>query len=248
MNSHWIKLYIEILDDPKMGRLPDWLWRRTIELFLLAGENRNDGELPPVSDIAWRLRLDEAKLSEALRALSQVRVVELLPDGKTWKIVNFERRQAAVSSTDRVRKHRVERKRNETFHGMKRDETDTDTESDTESDTKTETEKKQRRSSFSPARALSIWTEITGQFAFPGSERSEIEPAMEGLIAQHGDKIIDYLRPFWNAWANECKYSKTNGAWLYDCAVTGQVPARRNGKGARNDRDVALAALDKMEE
>ena len=34
----WIKLYHEILDDPKMGRMPDRLWRRTIELFLLAGE------------------------------------------------------------------------------------------------------------------------------------------------------------------------------------------------------------------
>ena len=38
----WIKLYLEILDDPKMDLLPDWLWRRAIELFLLAGENGND--------------------------------------------------------------------------------------------------------------------------------------------------------------------------------------------------------------
>jgi hypothetical protein len=51
----WIKLYLEILDDPKMGQLPDGLWRSAIELFLLAGENGNDGLLQPVTDLAWRL-------------------------------------------------------------------------------------------------------------------------------------------------------------------------------------------------
>ena len=57
----WIKLYLEILDDPKMGLLPDWLWRRAIELFLLAGENGNDGLLQPVTDLAWRLRVSTEK-------------------------------------------------------------------------------------------------------------------------------------------------------------------------------------------
>ncbi len=31
----WVKLYIEALDDAKMGRLPDHIWRRAVELFLL---------------------------------------------------------------------------------------------------------------------------------------------------------------------------------------------------------------------
>ena len=71
----WVKLYIEILDDPKMGLLPDWLWRRAIELFLLAGENGNDGLLQPVTDLAWRLRVSTEKLTESLQALSEVGVV-----------------------------------------------------------------------------------------------------------------------------------------------------------------------------
>lgn len=51
--KYWIKLYHEILHDPKMGRLPDNLWRRCIELFLLAGElgaevdEDDKGHLPP---------------------------------------------------------------------------------------------------------------------------------------------------------------------------------------------------------
>jgi hypothetical protein len=56
MKRIWIKLYLEILNDSKMGKLPDWLWRRAIELFLLAGENGDDGLLRPVPDLAWRLR------------------------------------------------------------------------------------------------------------------------------------------------------------------------------------------------
>ena len=58
-SKYWIKLYHEILDDPKMGRLPDALFRRAIEFFLIAGERGREGDLPPLADIAWRLRADE---------------------------------------------------------------------------------------------------------------------------------------------------------------------------------------------
>ena len=38
-SKYWIKLYHEVLDDPKMARLPDRLYRRCIEVFLLAGKS-----------------------------------------------------------------------------------------------------------------------------------------------------------------------------------------------------------------
>jgi len=110
MKRVWIKTYIEILDDPKMGRLPDWLWRRAIELFLLAGENGNDGLLQPVMDMAWRLRTSEEKLTESLQALSQVGVVHETPEG--WVVTHFKERQSALSNTERVHEFR-KRKRND---------------------------------------------------------------------------------------------------------------------------------------
>lgn len=106
----WVKLYIEILDDPKMGLLPDWLWRRAIELFLLAGENGNDGLLQPVTDLAWRLRVSAEKLTESLQALAGVGVVHETPQG--WMVTNFKKRQEADTSTERVRRYR-ERERND---------------------------------------------------------------------------------------------------------------------------------------
>ena len=43
-SRYWIKLYHEILEDPKMGRLSDRQFRRVIELFLLAGDCEMDGQ------------------------------------------------------------------------------------------------------------------------------------------------------------------------------------------------------------
>lgn len=136
-SRYWIKLYIEILDDPKMGVLPDWLWRRAIELFLAAGENGNDGLLQPVPQLAWRLRLPEPKLSEALRALSEVGVVHETLQGRV--VTNFAKRQDAIPDAERQRqKRRLERMSRSGHNAVTFRDVDTDTESDTDTDTESE--------------------------------------------------------------------------------------------------------------
>lgn len=102
----WIKLYTEVLDDPKMGRLPDYLWRRAIELFLLAGREGNDGALPPVNVMGWALRLDDSKLVASLTALSAVGVVHETEPGR-WSVTNFAKRQSALSDKERQQRHRA---------------------------------------------------------------------------------------------------------------------------------------------
>ena len=104
--KYWIKLYMEILDDPKMGRLPDHLWRCAVELFLLAGRHGNDGALPPVDEMAWTLRLSDEQLLEDLRGLAEVGVVMEAEPGR-WVVTNFSKRQAAVPVEERVRNYRV---------------------------------------------------------------------------------------------------------------------------------------------
>ena len=100
----WIKLYIEILDDDKFGILPEFMKWRAIELFLVAGENGNDGLLPPVERLAWRLRLPQEKLAETLSAIAQVGVVHETPEG--WVVTNFMKRQAAIPVGERVKRYR----------------------------------------------------------------------------------------------------------------------------------------------
>jgi DnaD/phage-associated family protein len=102
----WIKLYIEIMDDPKMGRLPNHLWRRAVELFLLAGREGNDGALPPVEEMAWTLHLSEDKVLEDLHGLAEVGVVHEAEPGK-WVVTNFAKRQAALPVAERVRRSRI---------------------------------------------------------------------------------------------------------------------------------------------
>jgi DnaD/phage-associated family protein len=95
----WIKLTLDILDDIKLGPLQEFMKWRAIELYLVAGENGNDGLLPPVERLAWRLRLPREKLEETLSVLSQAGVVHETPQG--WVVTDFARSQAPMTSTER---------------------------------------------------------------------------------------------------------------------------------------------------
>jgi hypothetical protein len=110
-SKYWIKLYHEILDDPKMGRMPDRLWRRTIELFLLAGELDEEGLLPEVRDMAWRLRLDDDSLSDDLSLLETYKIVHR--ENNRYVVTKFADRQSAMSSAERTRRYRETEKHNE---------------------------------------------------------------------------------------------------------------------------------------
>jgi hypothetical protein len=103
MKRIWIKLWLEILDDAEFGELPEFMKWRAVVLFLAAGENGDDGLLPPVKRLAWRLRLDEVRIAETLSALSQVGVVHETPEG--WMVTNFKKRQYS-ESYERVKRYR----------------------------------------------------------------------------------------------------------------------------------------------
>ena len=116
MADYWIKLYIEILDDPKMATLPDRLWRRIVELFLLSGRLYPDksGRLPNAQQIAWSLRLPTDDVLHDLEQIASTGII--VPTTNGWLIPAFAARQAAASNTERVRAHR-ERKRKEQYYG-----------------------------------------------------------------------------------------------------------------------------------
>lgn len=55
--SRWFRMYSDVLDDPKVQRLPDDLFKAWVNLLCLA--SRNDGVLPPIEDIAFALRMSQ---------------------------------------------------------------------------------------------------------------------------------------------------------------------------------------------
>ena len=117
-SKYWIKLYHEILDDPKMGQLSDRLWRRAVEFFLMAGDVDEDGRLPSPSDMAWRLRISEEELIQDLQALSAdgIEIVEHVDWTEDWVVTKFEDRQGPVSDVERQRQSR-DRRRKEEYYG-----------------------------------------------------------------------------------------------------------------------------------
>ena len=113
-NNYWMKLWFEILRDPKMGRLPDRLWRRVIELFLIAGEYGEGGVLPPVEDIAWTLNKTPAIINNDLNKIAETGIVYQADDG-AWVVTNFKKRNAPVTARKRVSDYRTRQKENECY-------------------------------------------------------------------------------------------------------------------------------------
>jgi hypothetical protein len=106
---YFAKFNISELDDRRIASLPDSAWRRYHECILLAKAEDNDGLLPDVSDMAWRLRITEETLLNDLSYLARAGLAELVPTddgGEAWAIVDFAEHQGALSSTERSRLHR----------------------------------------------------------------------------------------------------------------------------------------------
>jgi len=101
----WIKLYTEMLDDPKLGRMDDAIKWRFVSLCLLAGECDANGYLVngdsplTVEDIAWRMREAPATIGASMEAMRGAGLLSC-EDG-AWCVVAFEKRQGRPQSEKR---------------------------------------------------------------------------------------------------------------------------------------------------
>jgi hypothetical protein len=107
----WFRLYTEVLDDPKVQRLPDALFKTWINALCIAA--RNNGKLPPIADLAFSIRLSE---KDASKRVAQLIAAGLLDrDGEELTLHNWGARQPkSDTSTDRVKRFR---ERSETVSG-----------------------------------------------------------------------------------------------------------------------------------
>ena len=112
--KYWIKLHHEILDDKKMVKLDDRLWRRCIELFLLAGKMDDDGYLPELDEIAFALRISSTEqLETELTELVNIGILQIID--QQYHVKNFEKRQAKIEKAEYNRRRRAERQRQEYY-------------------------------------------------------------------------------------------------------------------------------------
>lgn len=142
--SRWFRMYTEILDDPKVQKLPAPLFKVWVNLLCLA--SRHDGVLPGTDDIAFALRLDEDACGVALAELVDRGLVDY---DNGFAPHNWDARQfktdTAENAAERKREQRKREKQRDntvnvtanvtTCHSDSHNEVtppDTDTDTDTE--------------------------------------------------------------------------------------------------------------------
>lgn len=75
------------------------------------------------------------------------------------------------------------------------------------------------------AEAIDVYSNVTGNMAFPNQSMDADIFRIGKLISVHGDKTVDFLKPYWKEWTDR-KYSRTNTNWL-DWAIAGEIPKRK---------------------
>lgn len=87
--SRWFRLYDDILDDPKVQRLPPDLFKAWINLLCLA--SRNEGKLPSIDDIAFALRTENNIAEQTITKLADRGLLD--NSGDEIAPHNWDRRQ-----------------------------------------------------------------------------------------------------------------------------------------------------------
>jgi len=106
--SRWYRVYDDLVDDPKVQRLEPSLFKALINLWCLTSANGN--ALPPIDEIAFKLRMKPEKVQ---RVLTELRAAGLIDDDERGaRPHNWNERQFISDvSTSRVKRFR-ERRRN----------------------------------------------------------------------------------------------------------------------------------------
>lgn len=125
MAAYWWKAYVCILDDAKLMDFSLADIGGMFLLFNMAAEIGEDGLLPKMPEICWRLRRSTDDLEPVINKLMDRHI--LAPHDKGYLVVNWSKRQAPISDTVRSREYR-KRKQVETYQS--RDNHDNETNRD----------------------------------------------------------------------------------------------------------------------
>jgi hypothetical protein len=176
--ARWFRLYSEVVNDPKVQRLPCEDFRAWINLLCLASEN--DGRLPPIEDVAFALRMTIDGAATVVGRLSNGGLIDRMsggPDGYHYAPHGWDKRQyKSDTSTERVKRFR------------QRSETVSVTPPETEADT--DTELKKEKVTPSPKKGTRLppdWKPSEADLTFAASQNMTAEE-----IRRETDQFVDY--------------------------------------------------------
>lgn len=111
----WIRLYVEVLDDPKVGLLPPHLKWPWVE-YLIVNE-KSGGVLPPMPQLVYMLRREQAIIEAELATLVKVGLIDTNADGSLVPH-NWGGRQFRGDTTNAKRQQRFKEKRRQAKAGV----------------------------------------------------------------------------------------------------------------------------------
>lgn len=116
----WLRLYDDLLDNPKIQRLPDKAFRGLINLWCVA--KRHDGIIPlDIGVLIFALRLSEGKVRELLQTLLSAGLIERDAEGYIPHQWTEHQYQSDVTAAERMKRYRERNKdRNVTRNALQK--------------------------------------------------------------------------------------------------------------------------------
>jgi hypothetical protein len=253
MAGYWLKLYTEILEDPKYHRLSDTAKLGMIELMLVAKKVDMDGEIPSIEDVSFYTRRSVEWWKPVFEELLSIEY--LVTNGTETIIRKFAERQAALEPAERQRLSREIKHKKEFRHEPVTDMSQKVTERREE----TETETDKSREEVESAASIPPINPLTGEYEsnppnqyepaddlfcddaflrvtgfYPTERVNEVRRTIKMLSEKHKindrAKMADHLRPFYlESIKRKNKqgqnYQKSNTFWILEWAATGEIPA-----------------------
>lgn len=217
-SKYWLKIYYEMLDDPKVGILRPALRWRFIETLLVAGEYDKDGLLPKSKEYAWRVRESFETVETDFVELAEVGL--LTQDGGNWIVKNFSKRQAPLSGAERTERYRKQQNKQE-YYGEVTDEKQSgdndETKRHTDTDIDTDIDKKREKNTPEIQKHYEEILDVWG-ICFPDkAQPRRNNKTLRGKLAIR--RKDEYFRENWEAAlrkAGESAYLHSNEAPWFD--------------------------------
>ena len=249
--NRWFRLYDAVLDDPKVQRLPDRMFKAWINLLCLA--SRHGGALPPVEDVAFALRMTPEQAVLTVGALTSSGLLDRHDEG--LRIHAWETRQyQSDSSAQRMRRHREKRRAGDgtgdvTVTPPESEQTQTRADTDADASGRAPGERsnfqdeggKDGRAHGRPELIdVATWQPGTGDFAYAAGLGLDPERVLEDLRGWAANAVPSRRRKrdpgqFWQGWCRRDADAGRNRA--------GAAGPRANGAGAHSLFAAAAAVI-----
>ena len=139
--SRWWRAYDAAASDPKLGLLSDELHRAWFNLMCIA--SANDGEFPPIKQIAYTLRVKPERAAAIMAELHGAGLLDKTETG--FAPHNWNKRQYKADVTDPTASERMKRYRSNKRNDRNATVTQLRPETEADTETETESEKKETR-------------------------------------------------------------------------------------------------------